>query len=516
MCLNNRRGINPTSHYRVGLDRPFIMFPCGCCTECIQQQRNDWFIRSYGEYKHTQSVGGKVMFITLTYCNEDLPTFGKNGFVVLDKNGRDQSCFSKEHITSFIQKLKTYYSRLSKNGCEGFRYLVCCEYGHDYVYRDRNGSEHKGSARPHYHALLFFPASSKLISMKDLKSIAQKSWIYGFSLFSKESQGGAFVNNTTALRYVSKYISKDFGFYNLPHVKEAKEYLKKFAKEDEDVKNAYREFKRLLPRHYQSTNFGFEFLKYCFVDDIANPDSMCKYKLSANAREHISKGIKPELSEHYYKIPRYVFNKLCYQYKSEEDGGFRYLTPLGKQIMTILATENVAEKSSYLEKLMTPLGIHSFATDDEFAAVTHQDVYQYCANFWTLLGKRTMRDLVTYQLVYKDIVPELDWEGISYFDYYNNFTTKQYTDNALNFYIFRLDREKDTVVFHKHIFTNKKQVLTFKQTEAYYYTYNDLKAFKHFDTLLGMIDAVKRFRIRQLKAREIKENTIKEFKEKYT
>lgn len=98
--------------------------PCGKCPVCRMKYRKQMAIR----IKMEQNIDKPLYsyFITLTYNEDSIPKF----------NGRD--CFSKKHITTFLDSLK---HRLSRDGYS-YRYFFTCEYGEE-------------GYRPHYHAILF-------------------------------------------------------------------------------------------------------------------------------------------------------------------------------------------------------------------------------------------------------------------------------------------------------------------------------------------------------------------------
>lgn len=98
--------------------------PCGKCPVCRMKYRKQMAIR----IKLEQNIDKPIYsyFITLTYNEDSIPQF----------NGRD--CFSKKHVTTFLDSLK---HRLSRDGYS-YRYFLTCEYGEE-------------GYRPHYHAILF-------------------------------------------------------------------------------------------------------------------------------------------------------------------------------------------------------------------------------------------------------------------------------------------------------------------------------------------------------------------------
>lgn len=110
-----------------------VTVPCGRCYGCLKRKRSGWLLRLENE----QRVSTRSFFVTLTYNNENLPTY------------KNAVCFDKSH-------LQKYFKRLRKHG--KFRYFAVSEYGGKY-------------GRPHYHVLFF----SMNVPVKEII----KQWHYG-------------------------------------------------------------------------------------------------------------------------------------------------------------------------------------------------------------------------------------------------------------------------------------------------------------------------------------------------
>lgn len=158
--------------------------PCGKCPVCRMKYRKQMAIR----IKMEQNIDKPVysFFITLTYDETFIPKC------------KGRSCFSKEHVTTFLDSLK---HRLFRDGYT-YRHFLTCEYGEE-------------GYRPHYHALLF------LYSRTDFKckhyprltpghqaphfyfndTIVQPLWRYGFSY-----QGTV---TSASILYCTSYALKD-------------------------------------------------------------------------------------------------------------------------------------------------------------------------------------------------------------------------------------------------------------------------------------------------------------------
>ena len=98
--------------------------PCGSCPNCRMKYRKQMAVRIMMEQLIEKPVHS--YFLTLTYAPDFIPQV----------NGRN--CFSKEHITTFLDSLR------NKVSLRGFtlRMFLTCEYGEE-------------GYRPHYHALIF-------------------------------------------------------------------------------------------------------------------------------------------------------------------------------------------------------------------------------------------------------------------------------------------------------------------------------------------------------------------------
>lgn len=131
----------------------FLDVPCGCCPECLEQRKSDYFVRIYKEYEHCIANGGLCYFETLTYNESSIPRlFGR-------------ICFSRDHIAQFIKAVKRGLSRygysFGKNGSNHLHYFVTCEYGDE-------------CGRCHYHVILFLYCPC--LSVEVLKPILNRAW----------------------------------------------------------------------------------------------------------------------------------------------------------------------------------------------------------------------------------------------------------------------------------------------------------------------------------------------------
>lgn len=124
-----------------GVKHPlYCLLPCGKCKYCKFDYREE--IRSRAMIHAANS--GTVIFYTLTYSDQHLPTDGLH----------------KEHVSQAFKRLRTYIHRYISSDIT-FTNLYIGEYGTDARY----------SLRPHYHGILFFERvleRSELDAIRDL------------------------------------------------------------------------------------------------------------------------------------------------------------------------------------------------------------------------------------------------------------------------------------------------------------------------------------------------------------
>lgn len=157
MCLTPIRLKNPTYRGRPG-EYFYNTIPCGHCSECLSMRIEDWIIRLKEELR----VSKYSIFLTLTYNNEHLP---------------QGNLPSKKDVQLFHRYLR-------RKGIK-FKYFIVSENGEQFN-------------RIHYHGIYFLTSY-----YKDLYSLLASTWTKGY-IFMGEANG-------KTIRYVTKYILKDFG-----------------------------------------------------------------------------------------------------------------------------------------------------------------------------------------------------------------------------------------------------------------------------------------------------------------
>nr|DAU30644.1 MAG TPA: Replication associated protein [Microviridae sp.] len=275
MCLSPVT-IDNRSVYR-SLDYSFARYsvPCCKCSECRATVQTEWRTRISYEISSLYRRGGLAIFLTFTYSDECLPRF--------TQDGQNFVCFNHNDVKTFLNRLKVLaYRRFGKGS---YKYFFTSEYG-------------KNTRRPHYHGLFFLAPG---ISWIAFALLAKQAWTYGFMFPKYDSRRSCFVDdkyNYSEIRirslvggakYVSKYVTKDLSFYQLPDVDS---YLHSH--------NGFK-LKPYLPKHWQSNLLGITALDEInlFDDDSVN--------------DALSNGIVNPLTMQYEPLPRFIINKLCYK-----------------------------------------------------------------------------------------------------------------------------------------------------------------------------------------------------------
>lgn len=171
-----------------------MQVPCGHCDGCMKDKVNDLFVRLYFEWiRCVDAKNGSVWLGTLTYEDSQLP-----------RTEDGVPCFDKRHVQLF-------FKRLRKRSDLKFKVFYVTEYGGEF-------------GRPHYHFILFVEdfLSSDSNKFRLLQWVAE-SWTkiedrnYNMSsmnnigLFNMQRVDVKPVYDSKGLRYVSKYIAKQFG-----------------------------------------------------------------------------------------------------------------------------------------------------------------------------------------------------------------------------------------------------------------------------------------------------------------
>ena len=255
-CLNPISILNPSKRFSACSDKFLFDVPCGRCLSCQQSIQDDWFVRSYFQVLDTEKNGGVSYMVTLTYNDNSLPHFGD--FLNFD-DITTQSCFCKDDVVTFLDNLR-HICRRTYN--VHFKYIICSEYGDN-------------TKRPHYHAIFHLDSH---IKPWEFLNCVRCSWSHGFVFMSKNRVTNSYsIDGHFACSYVSKYVTKDMNFFDMPLIKS---YC--------DDSQTYKHIKPYCPFHMQSQGYGLALL------DIVKP------KLVTYSRSGIRVGLRDQL----YNIPR--------------------------------------------------------------------------------------------------------------------------------------------------------------------------------------------------------------------
>lgn len=286
-----------------GVDKKYLVVPCGHCEECQQKRVNDLTFRAYYEYLDTISNGGFVLMECLTYSNDTIPYHGNFYY------------FRKKDLQDFNKRLR---KTLKDRGFEDvhYKYLIVSEYG----------SEH---FRPHYHPLFYVVGN---ITAAQFDAFVEHCWSCLGSPYVKGCPIGRIderlldkklVNSIEAIKYVCKYIFKGS---NVVKVVKAKGYstISRFVHDicfDKDSKYSFKNLQdwqlrkiwdlytmkiptlkefQLLPFYLQSKDFGVSFLS-----DVDYNDLFDVVHLDTNS----------PLSYSNFTLPNYYVRKVFYDYE---------------------------------------------------------------------------------------------------------------------------------------------------------------------------------------------------------
>lgn len=247
--------------------------PCGKCESCRDMYRASWKCRLWHELEYTNKIGGTSVFLTFTYNNHTLP--------LVNIDGVEIPCFNHNDVKTFLNRLKVRMYRLY--GKNMYKYFIAMEYG-------------KNTKRQHLHGLFFLRSD---VDWRVFVELCRELWEHGF-MFPKRNSRGNYVkddgsDDTPLIRslvkgsiYVSKYVTKDLSFYNIPCV-------------DVAVKKDSTFVRKFGPRHYQSNNIGISILDKVNLADVNNVTSF------------LVDGISVPYSKSNIPVPRYIKKKLLYK-----------------------------------------------------------------------------------------------------------------------------------------------------------------------------------------------------------
>lgn len=444
MCENPINIINPTTHYRTGLDQITLQVPCNECNSCRLASLDEWFLRAYGDYMQNKARNGKTVFVTLTYDNAHLP------WVTLC--GRGFRAFNYDDIKRFRKELRTYLYR--KGLPSEVRYFICSEFG-------------PKTHRPHYHALLFFPPG---LCNHTISAAIRHCWHYGFIAFSKGEKGGMFVNSDKSIHYVSKYVTKS---YTTDYPEFAQKV--KWIKEHDEEK--YKAIKKYLPKHFQSTKFG---------------QAWILSQINENFEKAFTDGIRVYGNELLYRVPQYILNSCGY---SKNEHGVRVLNEFGKRVAQVRFNDNLDRSIQNFKQCLSANSLFLAVRDEDFRMLYYTNVKDLQARITQLLRGRTYYDLAVFKLVYRNrcYLSNPLYHFAPNSDLYE-MTNKEYNKIAKSFKLFQISArdldDRDVPEGEKGVLRQNAMEPDSRYRVASSYTFNFLPAFAGFEDLLRLISAI--------------------------
>lgn len=365
MCQSPVKILNPKLAWQP-TDPKYLVVQCGRCFECRARKQQEWFVRSYYEFKYNKN--GSNFFFTLTFNNDNLPVYTDkrdfqykeiNGVVVKVKKAVDYNfqCFDNELTTLFLKRLRSNFQRKFHNqDTSGIKYFITCEFG-------------ENTHRPHLHGNLYIPFK---VSVHDIKELLCKSWQYGFVGASRK--GGFEIKTISALEYTAKYSTKDLYFFD----RVMSDYLDKDSLSLSEYKYRYNRVSRYLPKLRCSNNFGS-----CLLDELKNDEHLFD-KLLSNRPLQLPKknGLLRD-----FLLPRYVVNKLCKRvdkYFSKLLGRPYYvLTDIGETYKRLLLVNKINTDVTDINWLCSPQHLNALSGKSSYD------------KWWISSIKKSLSDLVS-------------------------------------------------------------------------------------------------------------------------
>lgn len=310
MCTSPLTISNKSPYQVYDLSPKKYQVPCGKCLECRSLVQSDWCTRLAYEINMFYRNGGIGVFLTFTYNDDNLPIF----------EPLQQPCFRHDDVLKFLDRINLYMQRTY--GSYMYKYFFCSEYG-------------KNTQRPHYHGLFLLKHG---VDWPSFVEKARSLWAEHGFLFPK-FDGHIYVDNdglgvsptlnngAASAKYVSKYITKDMSFYNIPSIANF------LDKNDTSFGIPYSirksMIKKSLPKHWQSKGIGLSQLEQLNLFD------------SDSVSNALKNGVYEPLSGTVVPLSSYVVNKLMYKsVKSTRLSSTsgkplydRYLTDFGRQYL---------------------------------------------------------------------------------------------------------------------------------------------------------------------------------------
>lgn len=452
MCISPISIVNKTKKFVDLTHRLSIDVPCGHCDSCRERYIDDWQVRVFSEMEHYKQIGGKTIFITLTYKPSCRPFFVDDS---VDLYGNPYSykipCFSKRDVHRFIRSFtRAFYRSFTPMDVRqkdlGVKFFCASEYGKD----------PEGQRCPHYHMCIHLPPSTA--NNTQLENLCNRLWtapllkehpLRGIDCFHYDLNGniildkygnpkiykkvrqslgfvlisdkGIEVNSSFACSYCAKYACKDVSFFEHPEIS-------KYLDKKNPAYQAHKErIKDYLPKHWQSTHYGSSLLDTLGLDF---------NNAMANGFHIPNQPLKT------FSLPRYIVEKEIYFTAPD---GRRFLNDKGMNFFAQYFDKRIDQMSFNFLKYSSPLTLQQ---------LSHEQIMSFPLPRFSSLGRGVLdlsaflrkklkdryKDLALYNVVWKNRVsldPEL-------FDCVDELQYDHFVQLSKQFYLNDLSVRPDT------------------------------------------------------------------------
>lgn len=323
MCDCSVRSYNRSRFIPLTHPHRFIQyFPCGYCSDCIRQKKQEYSLRTQYEAKACFSKNGFALFDTLTYRDDNLKRYHDICGLPYYHNHYDVDCmaFSRDDVKKFFKLLRVRLDRAGYDVGGNLKYLLTSEYG----------TSERCTHRPHYHVVFFVTFQ---IDPLVLSRFISDAWIHGRTdgVVFKGSQyvlyNRVFRNSVSHLNalcnYVCKYVTKDLYVHKKLYKRALRYVWINFPSWFESYQGRLklRAFlHRVLPFHLQSNGYGISFLEDVEQVEYVNNTGLVRF---STFDKYVVRSVS---------LPLYFRRKL-YQYCEWFDGRLRWrLNDLGLKI----------------------------------------------------------------------------------------------------------------------------------------------------------------------------------------
>lgn len=442
-----------------------LYVPCGHCEACRAQKQEDMLVRIAYEFNDFCKRGGKTIFLTYTFDDISHPRFPYydhvrgvcDSFKCFDKSLKDA------HVHAILDKFRRDLSlkfgiSKSKLGKLDVKFVFGSEFG------EEKGKTH----RAHHHVLWHLgPQILELYSgytEHDWISLFQDFWDYGY--INKRKGSSIFVNSDFALRYVSKYMCKDLGFFKQPEVDR---YLN--CSDPDELKRRIDNAKDFFPKHWQSLHYG-EGLVDVF-------DNLITYinGINFNFRSDTEKGRVV-----FYQIPKYVERKLL-QVKDEHG---RYVnTKKGCQFKFAKYFKVIGHTQQHMLELLDRDVFNVRTTNLDFRRCKRLSVFESLDDLYgfitSILGNP---ESVTEMILYNRVWSGKFTSDFNFYRYLQSCSHEEFCDLSMQAYY-------DSLCYPEHRFFEDGVFRDYDpEHDLGVFMFDKLRRFSNFDNNLRIIGEI--------------------------